>query len=194
MATLNANLARRHETLVVRVDAFLRQVEPIARKAPAGAVPAGVRATAEALLFEAQPFTPGPVVRHRDRDLPPARPSWAELATQAGQLRAHMDAFETAHSRWHTTLRAFCWQVGGDEPLPVARLRKDIAGPVPTPIEARRAEAHLPKVYARIDEWIREGYAKGFEDALAGRPPDPRAVTLAGRRANGTYRRQLDPA
>src|SRR6185369_14834439 len=56
-AGISLDRARRHEALVVRLEALLRTVRPLAAHRPEGRVGAALRAEAEGLLFEAGQFT-----------------------------------------------------------------------------------------------------------------------------------------
>ncbi|HEY9011093.1 MAG TPA: hypothetical protein VIN06_08740 [Devosia sp.] len=73
--------AARHEALTVRIEALVKQLEPVARSKPGQEVSAPVRSLAEDLLFEAREFR----ARGERRGLVAAAPDYAGLFIQLGQ-------------------------------------------------------------------------------------------------------------
>lgn len=92
---LSPRLIERHETLFPKLQALTRTVQALSARRPRRLVPEEMRVTAEALLFEALPFSAG-----RRRDLPVAAPDCAGLVGQLRAALAAMMAFEARHSQW----------------------------------------------------------------------------------------------
>ncbi len=130
-AKIPRRLAERQEVLFARLQALARQVQAAARQRPAQPVPEDVRAKAETMLFEVQPFRASrskPVLRD------PA-PHYAGLATQLAEALAVLVAFEARHTHWDARVDAPAWVVPG----PMMTLRR--LGPRPGSKAAVRALA-----------------------------------------------------
>jgi hypothetical protein len=160
---ISAGRARLHEALVLKLEALLDELRPLAARHPEGAVGPALRATAEALLYEAARFRP----RRRREVFPAAAPTLGALAVELGQARAGLEAFELTHSAWSPKHKAFLWHVAGT-PLPVARLRAraDIADRAQGRAESRLRRDLVRQVRVKIED----AYEQGYDDARQGRP------------------------
>ena len=153
--------ARRHEALVVRLEALLREVRPLAARRPAGRVGAALRVAAEGLLHEMQMF----IERRRREALPVGAGTLGALAVQLGQARAGLEAFELAHASWSGQHRAFAWHTRGGR-VPVGRLKPAVADEASDKLDRRRHAEMLRHFDARLQR----AYDEGFEDAQSGKP------------------------
>jgi hypothetical protein len=99
--------AERQEVLFQKLQAFARQVQGVAGRRPGMGVPEKVRRTAEALLFDVEPFREAP----RRRVLPDTAPSYGGLAAQLGEALTALVAFETRHTHWDAVRLQPMWLV-----------------------------------------------------------------------------------
>jgi hypothetical protein len=176
--TVSRTLALRHEALIGRLDALLKELAPMARKRPEARVPAAVQKSAEQILFEARPFGVAAPLPEKT-GVVPAPETWAGLIAGLAEARATIETFETTHSAWDAALQCRAWQIAAGAPLPIGRLR---TLPRPGTAAARRdTEADRRKLTARLDELITAAYEQGFADATEGRPSTPYPTTLAAR-------------
>ena len=106
---LSPRLIERHETLFPKLQALTRTVQALSARRPGRLVPEEMRVTAEALLFEALPFSAG-----RRRELPVAAPDCAGLAGQLRAALAALMAFEARHSQWDMRFGEPVWMA--DDP------------------------------------------------------------------------------
>jgi hypothetical protein len=106
--TVTLREAEAHETLLLRLEALLGELRPLAARHPLAAVPAPLIALSESLLFDARAFTP----RRRREALPAAAPDFSGLVVQLGQALAALDAFEARRSFWSAGRAAFVWRLG----------------------------------------------------------------------------------
>jgi hypothetical protein len=130
-AQIPRRLAERQEVLFEKLQALTRQVQAAARQRPARTVPDDLRARAETMLFEVQPFRPSrgkPVLAE-------AAPHYGGLATQLAEALAALVAFEARHTHWDARVDAPAWVVPG----PMMTLRR--LGPRPGSKAAVRALA-----------------------------------------------------
>lgn len=160
---ISVPLAQAHEALVVRFEALLRDLRPLAARRPEGRVTGSMRVLAEGLLHDAQRFRP----RARREVWPVAARSLGALALQLGQTRAGLEAFELVHTRWSARHKAFVWRT--DTPLPVGRLRPELAGADAESGKAR--EALRGEIMRRLQARIEEAYEQGVRDAQTGIAP-----------------------
>jgi hypothetical protein len=85
--SFNPARAARYEVLAGRIEALVKQLEPVARTKPGQEVSAPVRSLAEDLLFEAREFR----ARGERRGLVAAAPDYAGLFVQLGQALAMLE-------------------------------------------------------------------------------------------------------
>lgn len=161
--SVSAARARQHEALVVRLEALLRELRPLAARRPEGLVAPALRRAAEDLLADTMHFLP----RRRREALPVAARGLGALAVQLGQARAALEAFELVHAGWSARLKAFAWHTRGG-PMPVGRLRPESA-------EADLADDKLGKqrraeFLKQFEARIERAYDEGYEDAQTGKP------------------------
>ncbi len=171
---LTRDRAAAHEALFPKLEKLTRQAEAIALRRPEAPVPAETRAAAEALLFDARKMlgqqirAAHPGRRKPGRDFPAASDTFAGLSTQLGQALAGLDAFEAAHTSWNVDLKCVAWQLGGDDTMPVKRLRPELLRAPEADRHDRTSEHIRQKITARF----RERYEEGYEDGLkAARDP-----------------------
>ena len=160
--TITPGRAIRHEALVLKLEALLHELRPLALRHPEAAVPAPLATLAEALLFDARPFT-APRLRE---PLPAAAPDFGGLVVQLGQAVATLDAFEVRHTMWSPELKAYAWRVGGKTDRPIARLRPRLARPTAT--ERRESDRRLQEVLRMIEAKEVEAYDRGLAEGRAG--------------------------
>jgi len=111
---ITLRLIERHEALFPKLQTFARQVQAQAARRPLGVVSDDLRAEAEALLFEAQPFRE----RGERGALPLAAPHLGGLAGQLSAALAALLAFEARHSQWDARANAPVWALDrGVRPL-----------------------------------------------------------------------------
>jgi hypothetical protein len=158
---ISVDRARRHEALVVTLEALLREVHLLAARRPQGRVNAALRAAAEGLLFEAGQFA----ARRRREALPAVALTLGPLAVQLGQARAGLETFELLHASWSARHKAFAWRTRGG-PVLVGRLKPAAADQVSGKLDRRR---HA-EILRQIDARLQRAYDEGFEDARTGRP------------------------
>ena len=163
-AEVSAARARQHEALVVKLEALLRELRPLAARRPAGCVPGALRIAAEGLLGDTQRFLP-----HRRRDaLPVAAGTLGALVVQLGLARAGLEAFELVHAGWSNKLKAFAWRTGGG-PLVVRRLRAPSATEDVAADKQQKRRHH--EMRAVFESRIERAYEEGYQDAQSGTPP-----------------------
>ena len=152
-----------HEALVLKLEALLSELRPLAVRHPVQPVPAALATLAEALLFDARPFVP----RRRRERLPAAAPDYAGLVVQLGQALAALDVFEVRRSFWSPERAAFVWRLGAGT-APAARLRPRLAK-----AEADRAQAdkRRDELHRMIMGRLAEAYEEGARDAQSVTPP-----------------------
>ena len=156
--------AEAHEALVLKLDALLTELRPLAVRHHASPVPAALGTLVEGLLFDARPFAPR---QHREA-LPVAAPDYGGLVIQLGQALAVLDAFEVRHAVWSPQHAAYVWRLGRGDPAPVARLRPRLTRP---PEADRRAGDRMrDAVVRRIDAKVEEAYERGLEEGRRGTP------------------------
>jgi len=162
--TVSRFRVQRHEALQPRLAALARDVSALAARHPQTPVTAGLRKTAEDLLFEARRFA-----WHLPRGRMAIAPDHAGLAIQLGQALAGLEAFELAHSHWSAEHQAFVCSVGGGAPMPVKRLRPRL---MPDKMSVRTGEssAMRKELVRRILAQRSEYYNMGYADGAAGRP------------------------
>ena len=158
---ISVDRARRHEAVVVRLEALLREVRLLAARRPEGRVNAALRAAAEGLLQEMQMF----IEQRRREALPVAAHTLGALAVQLGQARAGLEAFELVHASWSARHKAFAWRTRSG-PVPVGRLKPAVADEASDKVDRRRHNELLRQFEGRIER----AYDEGFEDARTGRP------------------------
>ena len=163
--SLTRQKAEAHEALYPALEKLAAQVEAIASRKPAAAVPAATGAIAADLLFEAQRFL------GLRRGLPEVAADLGGLATQLGRALAGLDAFETAHSAWHPEQKCFVWLLR--DPMPVKRLRQVTHGVIKTARDLRLVEERRRKIMRRFEERFTDGYEAGYKDASSGHEPRP---------------------
>jgi hypothetical protein len=159
--TVSPFRATQHETLVLKLEALLHEVRPLALRHPEAAVPAPLATLAEGLLFDVRPFTG----RRRREAMPAAAPEFSGLVVQLGQALATLAAFEVRHTVWSPKLAAYVWRVGRDHDTPVARLRPRLAQ---ISKEDRRDSEHMR---AKVLHLIHAKVADAYERGLAGDSP-----------------------
>lgn len=156
--TLTAARAERHEALVLKLEALLHELRPLALRQPAAAVPEDLRVLAEGLLHDAIAFAP----RREREPFPVAAPDLGALALQLGQVLAGLEAFEVRHTFWSREHNAYVWRLPRGETAAVARLRPQLLKPTaPTPADERRRAELITMFKARIDRAFDEGMAAG---------------------------------
>lgn len=150
--SFNPARAARHEALTVRIEALVKQLEPVARAKPGQEVSAPVRSLAEDLLFEAREFR----ARGERRGLVAAAPDYAGLFIQLGQALGML-------ARWRSRNRA-----SGQQPEPghagdhmddirrklALRIERHDAGIFEAGRRAALAEIHSP------DQWFEDSYPR----------------------------------
>jgi len=102
---LSPRLIERHEDLFPKLQTLTRKVQSISARQPRSLVPEAMRVAAEALLFEALPFSAG----RRRGDLPVAALDCAGLAGQLSAALAAMMVFEARHSQWDARFGEPVW-------------------------------------------------------------------------------------
>lgn len=163
--SLTPGRAARHEALFVRIEALVKQLEPVARSKPGQEVSAPVRSLAEDLLFEAREFRP----RGERRGLVAALPDHAGLLAQLGQAVARLAAFEADHTGVNEA-STLCWLFTDGAQQPVQRLHPAAPPKPPTDRELEELREKLTRfVAAKIVEGVRERLvALGVEPHVAG--------------------------
>lgn len=149
-----------HEALYPALERLTRQLEAMAVRRPAAAVPPATTTIAADLLFAAQRFS------HGSRGLPAVAADLGGLATQLGRALAQLEAFEAAHSAWRPELKAFAWALL--DPVPVRRLRQQSAA-AGTARAQREGEGMRRKLVKLIDAKVATAYDLGYRDASNGR-------------------------
>jgi hypothetical protein len=165
--TVTPLMAERHERLVLRLDALLRELRPLAVRHPEAPGNESLRATAEALLFDICRLLP----RRGRVPFPAAAETLAPLVVQLGQAMAALDAFEVRHSLWSAKDQAYVWRLGAGRGQPVARLRPRLAPPAEG--DRRGNERLRRELIRRIEAKADEAYARGYADAQSGKPVSP---------------------
>lgn len=159
-------LAERHEALWLRLHTLHKDICAIAAKKPEALVGNAERATAEGLISDCRPFLKKPVER-----LPVAAQNFAGLAVQLGQVLARLDDFENRHAYWDGKRVCRVWRVAG-EPLPVGRLRQEVAPFELKTYQGRDLRAALVKLEtARSNRIFESGFAAGRAARLGPPPP-----------------------
>lgn len=124
-----------------------------------------VRIVAEGLLGDCASF-----IRLKREKLPVAAPDLAGLAVQLGQALAGLDAFESLHTRWDARWNCRVWNVAG-EPLPVRRLRPDVAPPPPP--TTFKGDSMRDKLSQLIERRRKQAFEEGFRAGQAARSGAP---------------------
>ena len=154
---LTAARAERHEALVLKLEALLHELRPLALRQSAAAVPEDLRALAEGLLYDARDFA---ARRHR-QTFPVAAPELGALALTLGQVLAGLEAYEVRHTLWSREHGAYVWRRSRGTTTPIARLRPQLLQ-VQTTVESERHRAELTRLFkARIDRAFAEGVEEG---------------------------------
>ena len=161
--TITPGRATQHETLVLKLEALLHELRPLALRHPDAAVPAPLATLAEALLFDARPFTE----RRKREALPASAPQLSGLVVQLGQALATLDAFEVRHTAWSPKLSAYVWRLGRSD-APIARLRPRLAQM--TQDHQRDSERMRLEVIRLIEAKVSDAYERGV---VEGRPGPP---------------------
>jgi hypothetical protein len=177
---LSPRLIERHETLFPRLQALARTMQAIAARRPRGLVSEDMRVTAEALLFEALPFSAG----GRHRDLPVAAPDCAALAGQLSAALAAMMAFEARYSQWDARFAEPVWMADDHR---IRRLKR--LAPKPGSKAAAKAAAKAEMEAAAQAARMVEIRARLAQRLAQSRRHDPRFETdadAAGARAGAT--------
>jgi hypothetical protein len=157
--------AERHEALVVRLEAVLRELRPLAARHPDVAVDAPLRTLAETLLFEMRRALP-----RQDREpFPQVAETFAALVVQLGQALAALEVFEVRHSLWSPPHQAYVWRLGRGRSQPVARLRPRLAQQAEA--ERRDSDRMRREIVRRIEAKADAAYEQGYADAQNGKPP-----------------------
>ena len=91
--SFNPARAARHEALTERIEALVKQLEPVARTKPGQDVSGPVRSLAEDLLFEAREFR----ARGERRGLVAAAPDYAGLFVQLSQAQGMLNTWQRRH-------------------------------------------------------------------------------------------------
>lgn len=159
-------LAERHEALWLRLSTLHKDICAIAAKKPEAPVGNTERATAEGLISDCRPYLRKPVDR-----LPVAAETFAGLAVQLGQVLALLEDFENRHAYWHGKHACRVWRVAG-EPLPVARLRQEVAPFELKTFKGRNMREELAKLMAAQDS---SHYERGFAAGRAARQGPPQS-------------------
>jgi hypothetical protein len=155
---LTAARAERHEALVLKLEALLHELRPLALRQPAAAVPEDLRALAEGLLYDAATFAP----RKERQPFPVAAPELGALALQLGQVLAALEAYEVRHTLWSREQGAYVWRLTRGGTTPVARLRPQLLKPAAKSAAADRHRAEVIRmIQARIDRAFAEGVEEG---------------------------------
>jgi len=173
--TLTTAIALAHERLYPRVAALLTQVERSAARHPEQPVPAATLAVAKTLFAEARKI----IGREAMLVAGTATGSLSGLSIGLGQLKAGLEAFEAANSRFDAKLGRVAWSVAGD-PLPVRR-HKPAVSARPGPPQRRETPVDpgfRSKLIRRLSERENLRYLQGFRDGKAGRPPIPQIKDL----------------
>jgi len=160
--TVTLREAEAHEALLLRLEALLGELRPLAARHPLAAVPAPLIALSESLLFDARAFTP----RRRREALPAAAPDFAGLVVQLGQALAALDAFEARRSFWSAGRAAFVWRLGARGERPIGRLRPHLAQLAGD--ERAGADKLRAKLRRQIEARVAEAYEQGLRDARNG--------------------------
>ncbi len=161
---LSPRLIERHETLFPKLQALSRTVQALSARRPRSLVPEEMRVTAEALLFEALPFSAG-----RRRELPVAAPDCAGLAGQLRAALAAMMAFEARHSQWDARFGEPVWMA--DDHC-IHRLKR--LAPRPGSKAAAKAEAKAEAEAAALATRMVALRAKLAQRLAQSRRHDPR--------------------
>jgi len=172
---ISAARAARHEALVLKLEALLHELRPLALRQPAATVPEDLRALAEGLLYDATAYAP----RRERQPFPVAAPELGALALQLGQVSAGLEAYEVRHTFWSREHGAYLWRLTRGDIIPVARLRPQLLQPAANHAEADRMR---DKVVALIKARVAEAYEEGFAAAKRGQEPPPDPLSPPGER------------
>ena len=157
---ISAARAERHEALVLKLEALLHELRPLALRQPAAAVPEDLRALAEGLLYDAIAFAP----RKERKLFPVAAPELGALALQLSQVLASLEAYEVRHTLWSREHGAYVWRLSRGDLTPVARLRPQLLQPAARSADADRyRDKVIGLIKARIAEAYEEGLAAGVQ-------------------------------
>jgi hypothetical protein len=165
-------LAARHEALWLRVTSLHKDITTIAAKKPDAPVGDTERVLAEGLISDGRPF-----LSARHGKLPVAAQNFSGLAVQLGQVLAQLDDYENRHAAWNARQNCRCWRVEG-EPLPIARLRPDVAV---APLTTASGEDLRAKLLRRTQNRERQIFEDGFHKGLSARrgpPPEPETAAV----------------
>jgi len=173
-------LAERHEGLWLRLEKLHKDIAAIAAKKPDALVGDTERLAAEGLIRECRTFLKKPI-----DPLPVAALHFAGLCVQLGQFLARMEDFENRHAYWDGKRNVRVWRVAGD-PLPVGRLRQEVAPIELTTFKGRDMRAELVKL---MEGKERQVYEEGFAAGRAARQGPPEILVPRGPRA----KREIDP-
>lgn len=167
-STITLARAERHEALWLRLSALHKDICAIAAKKPEVLVGESARIVAEGLIRDCRPFVSRPI-----EPLPVAALSFAGLAVQLGQFLARLEDFENRHAYWDSRRQGRMWRTGG-EPVPVMRLRQELAAGEPKTYKGEDTRTALVKLmdakYARMFE---QGFAAGRAARTGPPPSDP---------------------
>ena len=164
-------LAERHEALWLRVHTLHKDICTLAAKKPEAPVGNTERAVAEGLISDCRPF-----LSKRKDTLPVAAQNFAGLAVQLGQVLAQLEDFENRHAYWHGKQACRCWRVGGD-PLPIGRLRQNVAI---VPLTTHNGEDMRAKLAQRMENRDRRLFENGFQKGLSARQGPPESAGDSG--------------
>jgi hypothetical protein len=174
---LSPRLIERHEVLFPKLQALTRTMQAISARRPRSLVSEEMRVKAEALLFEALPFSAG-----RHRDLPVAAPDCAGLAGQLSGALAAMMAFEARHSQWDARFAEPVWMADDHHVHRLKRLAPK-PGSKAAAKAAARAEMEAAAQAARMVE-IRARLAQRLAQSQRHDPRFEKPAHPAGERAS----------
>ena len=174
---LSPRLIERHEVLFPKLQALTRTMQATSARRPRSLVPEDMRVTAEALLFEALPFSAG-----RRRDLPVAAPDCAGLTGQLRAALAAMMAFEARHSQWDTRFAEPVWMADDQKIHRLKRLAPK-PGSKAAAKAAARAEMEKAAQVVRMVE-IRARLAQRLAQSQRHDPRFEKPADPAGARAS----------
>jgi hypothetical protein len=162
---LTPRLIERHEALFPKLQTLTRKVQAISARRPRSLVPENMRMAAEALLFEALPFSAG----RRRGELPVAAHDCAGLAGQLSAALAAMMAFEARHSQWDARFAEPVWMADDHQ---IRRLKR-LAPKLGSKAAAKAAAKAEMEAAARAARMV-ELRAKLVQRLAQSRRHDPR--------------------
>ena len=167
LPTITIPRAERHEALWLRLHALHKDICVIAAKKPEALVGESERIVAESLIRDCRPFLTKPIDA-----LPVAALHFAGLAIQLGQFLARLDDFENRHAYWDPKRNGRMWRTGG-EPVPVMRLRQELAAYELKTYKGQNLREELAKRLRQMDaRHFESGFAAGRAARLGPPPAD----------------------